>query len=62
MIKPFTPPTRNRVLEDWITTILGLISAVALVMAENGFYPRIAGAVSGVALALLGVFTNKPLR
>lgn len=62
MIKPYTPQTRNRALEDWITTFLGLISAVALVMAENGFYPRTAGAVSGVALALLGVFTNKPLR
>jgi hypothetical membrane protein len=53
---------RNRAKEDTITTVLGLMSAIALVMAEQGFYPRVSSVVSGVALALLGVFTNKPLR
>jgi hypothetical membrane protein len=54
--------SRNRNKEDTITTVLGVISAIALVMAEQNFYPRVAGVVSGVALALLGVFTNKPLK
>lgn len=62
MSKSFAVTTRNRSKEDWITTILGVISASALVMAENQFYPRTSGAVSGIALALLGIFTNKPLR
>lgn len=53
---------RNRAKEDTITTVLGVISAIALVMAEQGVYPRVSSVVSGVALALLGVFTNKPLR
>ncbi len=55
-------PARNRSLEDGITTLLGLVSAIALVLNTNGYYPKVTGVVSGVALALLGVFTNKPLR
>lgn len=62
MMKSDYLSARNRAKEDTITTVLGLISAIALVMSEQGFYPRVAGVVSGIALALLGVFTNKPLR
>jgi hypothetical membrane protein len=62
MTRTLITPARNRSLEDWITTVLGLVSAVALVLNTNGYYPKVTGVVSGVALALLGVFTNKPLR
>lgn len=57
-----SPSNRNRALEDRITTVLGLISAVALAMNQFAFYPRVSGVVSAVALALLGTFTNKPLK
>jgi uncharacterized membrane protein YidH (DUF202 family) len=53
---------RNRALEDWITTALGFVSAVALAMSQFNFYPRVSGVVSAVALAALGLFTNKPLK
>jgi hypothetical protein len=52
---------RNRALEDNLTTGLGLIAAVAGGLNQGGFYPRISGLVSVIALALLGYFTNKPL-
>jgi hypothetical membrane protein len=55
-------PTRNRALEDGITTLLGLVSAIALVLNQNGVYPKVTSIVSGVALALLGVFTNKLIK
>jgi hypothetical protein len=53
---------RNRALEDGITTVLGFVSAVALALNQFNFYPRVSGVVSAVALALLGLFTNKPLK
>jgi hypothetical protein len=53
--------TRNRALEDNLTTGLGLIAAVAGGLNQGGFYPRISGLVSVIAVALLGFFTNKPL-
>jgi hypothetical protein len=53
--------SRNRALEDNLTTVLGLIAAVAGGLNQGGFYPRISGLVSVIALALLGFFTNKPL-
>jgi hypothetical protein len=52
---------RNRALEDNLTTGLGLIAAVAGGLNQGGFYPRISGLVSVIAVALLGFFTNKPL-
>jgi hypothetical protein len=52
---------RNRALEDNLTTGLGLIAAVAGGLNQSGFYPRVSGLVSVIALALLGFFTNKPL-
>lgn len=52
---------RNRVLEDHVTTAMGLIAAVAGGLNQGGFYPRETGLVSVVALAMLGYFTNKPL-
>jgi hypothetical membrane protein len=62
MIRTGITPTRNRAREDLITTLLGLVSAIALVLNQNGFYPKTSSVISGVALALLGVFTNKPLK
>jgi hypothetical protein len=61
MNKTFIKPLRNRALEDRITTVLGVISAIAMVLAQNNIYPRVSSVVSGVSLALLGLFTNKPL-
>jgi hypothetical protein len=55
------PASRNRSLEDNLTTVLGLIAAVAGGLNQGGFYPRVSGLVSVISLALLGFFTNKPL-
>jgi hypothetical protein len=57
-----TAPSRNRALEDGITTALGFVSATALAMNQFEFYPRVSGLVGTVALAAMGFFTNKPLR
>jgi hypothetical protein len=45
---------------DRITTFLGLVSAIALAFAGNGFYPQTTSLISAVALAFLGFYTNKP--
>jgi hypothetical protein len=55
------PASRNRSLEDNLTTVLGLIAAVAGGLNQGGFYPRVSGLVSVISLALLGFFTNKSL-
>lgn len=55
------PASRNRSLEDNLTTVLGLIAAIAGGLNQGGFYPRVSGLVSVISLALLGFFTNKPL-
>jgi hypothetical protein len=62
MTRTVINPPRNRTLEDWITSLFGLISAIALVLNQYGVYPKVTGVISGVALAFLGVFTNKPLK
>jgi hypothetical protein len=62
MIRSISEKPRKRSLEDNITTVLGVVSAVAAGLNQYNYYPRVTGAISVIALALLGLFTNKPLR
>ena len=44
---------------DTLTTVLGVISAIASVLYQQGIQTTWTGAVSAVSLAALGYFTNK---
>jgi hypothetical protein len=44
---------------DVFTTILGLLAGVSEMLASQGVKPEITGTVGAIALAVLGVLTNR---
>lgn len=44
---------------DRLTTILGLVTVVAIALQQEGIYPQITGAIAAVSGAIFAYLTNK---
>jgi hypothetical protein len=49
------------ILTDRITTVLGMIAAIATALISTEVAPRHSGIVLAISLGLLGYFTNKKI-
>jgi putative flippase GtrA len=49
----------NLLNTDRLTTVLGLVTVIAIALMEQGIYPKTAGAIAAVASAVFAYLTNK---
>lgn len=49
----------NAMSTDQLTTILGMVAAVATGVAQMNVKPEVTGPIGAISLALMGYYTNK---